>query len=103
MKKIFNIINKVCCNIVVWIDREPVAFWTAFILSVLGFVCAAPTEGIPAGNVAVLALAIGLLSIAALLGGSCLLLCKNFNLKSFIYGCIGAVFGTLACLSFTII
>ena len=103
MKKIWNVINEACGSFLAWIDREAVAFWIALALSVLGFLCAQPNEGIPVLNVALLALAVGVLTMAILLEGSCIVLNKSYNTKAFLYSCVGAFIGTLACLGIALI
>ena len=103
MKKIWNVINEACGDFLAWIDKEAVAFWLALVLSILGFLCAQPNEDIPVLNVALLGLLVGVLTLAVLLEGSCIVLHKNYNTKAFLYSCAGAVLGTLACVAIALI
>lgn len=103
MKKIWNVINEACGDFLAWIDRESVAFWLALVLSVLGFICAEPADDVPVINVSLFAFIVGFLTVALLLGGSCIVLRKGYNVRALIYGSIGALMGTLACLAIALI
>lgn len=90
-----KVLNKIFGTILAWFDNSAFTFVFGLVLSMLAFIGADPIKGIPTLNIAVFAFLVGILTVAVLLVGSGIVLKKEYNWKSALYGIAGSALGTL--------
>ena len=78
-----------------WFSSRKFSFAFALVLTIVAFFCADPNQGIPTANVAVFALAVGVLTALVLLFGNSIVTKSEVKWDCFGHAFVGSVLGVL--------